>query len=78
MKKEIGKGANKTWYVAYNNNDVVHYGFVDLNQTMTTGQPFLDEFTTEEDMILKVDELKGDGWYASQNDNDDDVIDLDI
>lgn len=67
MNKEIKKESEKTWYVAYNNNGVVHYGFVDSNQTMTTGQLFLDKFTTEEDMILKVDELKGDGWYASQD-----------
>ena len=37
----------KTWYIAHNEMDVVHPGFIDTGQTVTTGQPVLETFESE-------------------------------
>lgn len=52
------------WYVAHNNNDVVHFGELASLAGVKTGQPHLDIFDTEALMAAKVDDLKSeDGWY---------------
>lgn len=36
-----------TYYIAYNNNGIVHYGKLAINQEVSTGQPFLETFQDE-------------------------------
>jgi hypothetical protein len=45
------------FYLAHNEIDVFHYGNLQANQTVTTGQPFLEYFETEQGLIDRVLEL---------------------
>jgi len=45
------------FYLAHNEINVFHYGSIQENQTVTTGQPFLEYFETEQDLIDRVLEL---------------------
>ena len=64
MAKSIIKPTSKTWYLASSSDrSIIHCGFVDENQVVTTGQPILEEFATEELLRTRVDSLKGDGYY---------------
>ena len=45
------------FYLAHNEVDVFHYGSLQANQTVTTGQPFLEYFETEQLLIDRVLEL---------------------
>ena len=38
------------YYVAHNNKDVFHYGKLEDGQVMDTGQPYVEEFETEQEM----------------------------
>lgn len=57
--KEIKKPTKKTWYIAHNNNDVFHNGSIEKHQVVTTGQPYLEQFNTEEKMQTRLMELNG-------------------
>ena len=45
------------FYLAHNEVDVFHYGGLQENQIVTTGQPFLEYFDTEQGLIDRVLEL---------------------
>jgi len=45
------------FYLAHNEINVFHYGSIQENQTVTTGQPFLQYFETEQDLIDRMLEL---------------------
>ena len=45
------------FYLAHNEVDVFHYGSLQANQTVTTGQPFLEYFETEQGLIDRLLEL---------------------
>ena len=45
------------FYLAHNEVDVFHYGSLQEGQTVTTGQPFLEYFETEQGLIDRVLEL---------------------
>lgn len=57
--KEIKKPAKKIWYIAHNDNDIFHYSSLETNQVVTTGQPYLEQFTTEAKMETRLKELNG-------------------
>jgi len=68
MANIISNPIQPIWYLAYNqSDDIWHYGEVQSNQTMTTHQPILEQFETEELLEARVDSFKGDGWYATEN-----------
>ena len=48
--------------------DIVHFGKLDIGQTLTTGQPFLESFVSESELIAKVDSLKYAGYYSEHLD----------
>jgi hypothetical protein len=39
------------WYVCHNSVDVYHYGFLPSGAPLETGQPHVEEFSTEEAML---------------------------
>jgi len=45
------------YFLAHNEIDVFHYNQLQDNQTVTTGQPFLEYFTTEQELIDRILEL---------------------
>ena len=45
------------FYLAHNEIDVFHYGSIKEGQTVTTGQPLLEYFETEQGLIDRVLEL---------------------
>ena len=38
------------YYVAHNNADVFHYGKLEEGQQVDSGQPYFEEFETEEEL----------------------------
>ena len=64
MSKSIIKPTDKVWYLASSSDRaIMHCGFVEENQVVTTGQPILEEFATEALLRARVDSLKGNGYY---------------
>lgn len=53
----ITKPDVKTWYIANNGVDVFHYGFIDTDQCLESGQPILETFLSEELMLTRLAEL---------------------
>lgn len=47
-----------TWYIAANQMDVHHVGYLDAGQTVTTGQPVLETFESEIAWIARQIELR--------------------
>ena len=45
------------FYLAHNGVNVFHYGSLQENQRVTTGQPFLEYFDTEQGLIDRILEL---------------------
>jgi hypothetical protein len=39
------------YYVAHNDNDVFHYGKIEEGQQVDSGQPYFEEFETEQELI---------------------------
>ena len=46
--------------------DIVHFGKLESGQRVGTGQPNLENFSTEAELETKVDSLKGSGYYQEQ------------
>jgi hypothetical protein len=55
-----------TWYIAHNKVDVFHFGLAIAGSVITTGQPFLQKFETEEAMATKLNSLTGDSEYYTK------------
>ena len=45
------------FYLAHNKKDVYHYGTLQKEQLVSTGQPYLDYFETEQDLKDRLIEL---------------------
>lgn len=54
------------YFLAHNKIDVFHYGEIIEGQEITTGQPFLEYFTSEELLIDRLNDL---GHDYTQNIN---------
>ncbi len=58
--KEI-KGHTKTvWAIAHNSDSAFHPTKLEVGQVLSTGQPFVEQFDTEKDMVERLIELAGD------------------
>ena len=62
MKEIKYKDINKYYWCAWG-GDVVHFGKLENGQQVTTGQPNLENYATEEELEAKVDSLKTSGYY---------------
>ena len=68
--KKITNPNEGIWYLAYSTtNDVYHWGELEPNQEIITGQPNLEQFATEALLELRVDSFKGNGYYSQQSNN---------
>ena len=62
-----------TWFVAFTpETDIVHYGFVEKDTNLDTGQPSVEYFDTEESYIARLEEL----GVVFEEENDDEIIEL--
>ena len=57
------------FYLAHNGIDVFHYSNLQENQIVTTGQPFLEYFETEQQLIDRLLELGQEFISTSQINN---------
>lgn len=57
------KQENKTWYIAHNREDVFHFGEISEQAVIKTGQPFLEQFDSEEKMSYRLNSLTKDSQY---------------
>ena len=64
---EIEGHGEDVWFIAYSQNEGIHhFGLLEVGRCLATGQPVLEQFTSEEEMEQRLDELKGEnGWYAA-------------
>jgi hypothetical protein len=58
--KEIQKTDKKIWAIAHDANTVFHPVELEAGLTLSTGQPFLEQFETEEEMVIRLTDLTGD------------------
>ena len=56
------KDINKYYWCAWG-GDVVHFGKLESNQRVSTGQPNLENYATEKELETKVDSLKSEDYY---------------
>ena len=56
------KDTNKYYWCAWG-GDVVHFGKLENNQQIRTGQPNLENYATEKELEAKVDSLKSEDYY---------------
>lgn len=70
--KEIKDHKQKIWAIAHDSNIVFHPMEIEVGKVLTTGQPFLEQFDTEEAMVERLIELAGnsDIWLQSNTDED--------
>ena len=47
----------KTYWIAHNSNDVIHFGEVEVDQVVTSGQPDLEDFIDREAWKVRLLEL---------------------
>jgi hypothetical protein len=62
MKEIKYKDTNKYYWCAWG-GDVVHFGKLENNQQVRTGQPNLENYATEKELEAKVDSLKSEDYY---------------
>jgi hypothetical protein len=69
--KEIKGKSEKVWAIAHNADTTFHPIELQAGLTLSTGQPFLEEFETEEEMVARLTELTGDPafWDKLKQDN---------
>ena len=56
------KNTDKYYWCAWG-GDVCHFGELNDGQVVTTGQPNLENYSTETELSIKVDDLKGANYY---------------
>jgi hypothetical protein len=74
--KEIKNKDKKVWVIAHNADSVYHPMELEAGLTLSTGQPFLEEFATEQDMVSRLTELTGDPVFWDRIKSDDSDEDL--
>lgn len=57
--KEIKDHKTKVWVIAHDADSVFHPAEVEVGNVLTTGQPFLEQFDTEEAMVQRLIDLTG-------------------
>lgn len=69
--KEIKNKSEKVWAIAHDADTAFHPIELEAGLTLSTGQPFLEEFETEEAMVTRLTELTGDpdfwGKFKQEN-----------
>jgi hypothetical protein len=43
-----------TWFIAHNGKDIYHYGFAAKGTSITSGQPILETFESEQEYLDKL------------------------
>ena len=59
---------NRYYIITDVNNEIVQFNLLGENQTLTTGQPNVFSYLTEEEMISKLNELTGSDEYYLNSD----------
>lgn len=73
---EIKDHTEKVYWIAYSNDlEIFHQGSLDVGNVLSTGQPILEQFSTEEEWGNRIIELKGQEYYDSLTSNDEFLID---
>ena len=62
------KDTNKYYWCAWGDS-VVHFGKLESGQKVSSGQPNLENYSTEAELETKVDSLKYSGYYKEQTEN---------
>jgi hypothetical protein len=70
--KEIQKLDKKVWAIAHDSNSIFHPVELEAGLTLSTGQSFLEQFDSEEEMVVRLTELSGDPdfWTKIKSDED--------
>lgn len=53
-----------SWYIAHNATNIFHYGKLTTGQVVSTGQPYLEYFNTEEDFLVRLYQLSPADYQA--------------
>lgn len=57
MPESIKHPAQKTWWIAHSNGSTCHYGLIQTNQQVTTGQSILEDYTDVSTFIQRLIDL---------------------
>ena len=64
--KQIQKSDKKIWAIAHDSSKIFHPVELEAGLSLSTGQPFLEQYETEEEMSTRLAELTGDPNYWSK------------
>jgi hypothetical protein len=59
----LNKKTEDRWYIAHNMKDVFHFGLLLAGSELKTGQPYVEEFKTEEEIADRLAFLTKDPKY---------------
>lgn len=57
MTQQINKPGSTKWFIAYTGGEPYAYGEVNIENEMTTGHETLECFNTEEEYLVRIEEL---------------------
>jgi hypothetical protein len=61
MYNDISRAITTVYWIAHNNENIVHRGVLPPNGcSVSSGQPFLESFASEEEWLMRLQELGGD------------------
>ena len=66
MNEILNPESTRYWCIYNDDMSVFQTGTTKAGGQLTTGQPNLEHFDTEEELEIRVDELMGEGYYQSQ------------
>jgi len=64
--KEIQKSNKKVWVIAHDSSSIFHPIELESGLALSTGQPFLEQYETEEEMSDRLADLTGDPNFWSK------------
>ena len=70
MTIQIKKIDLERYYLIQNDTDVFLFGYVQEDRVLTSGQPYLETYLTEDELRVAVDAIKGSGHYENSKDEE--------
>lgn len=61
--KLIENQPDTVWYLIYDTEEFLIFGYLPPQRRLATGREYLEQYATEEELRLRVDAIKNEGYY---------------